>query len=835
MNEEINTQDTARPVFRLSDMKTGERCVVTKVLGYGGFRKRVIEIGFVKNKVVTVIKNAPMQDPIEYEIMGYHLSLRRSEAELVEVIPITADTPVAAGVFQGTLVDETTVIIHKHSTTINVALVGNPNSGKTTLFNAASGARERVGNYAGVTIDIKTATMYHKGYTIKITDLPGTYSTAGYTPEEMCVQQHLLEAMPDVVINVVDASNLNRNLFLTTQLLDANIKMVIALNMYDELEQSGAHFAYEDLSKMIGVPIIPTVAKKERGLTALFDEVIAVFEDNSPIVRHIHINYGDDLEAAINVVRAELRKKEILFTRYSTRFLSIKLLENDRKIVKLIEGVPDTAPVLQLAEQWRKKIEKKNNESVETVFTDAKYSFIAGALEETYEEGKAKQRKISTAIDTIITHKYLGFPVLLFFLWVMFQTTFTFGYYPMQWLELGFGWLSNACHSLLPEGIMRDLLVDGLLGGIGGVLVFLPNILILFFFISLMEDSGYMARAAFIMDKLMHKIGLHGKSFIPLLMGFGCNVPAVMATRTLESRKDRLLTMLITPFMSCSARLPVYVLFIAAFFPKYQGLVLFSIYMIGILLAVGSALLLKNTVFKAAEAPFVMELPPYRMPTTKNIIRHTWKKGVQYLQKMATVILLASVVIWILNYFPRNTAIKDAYETQIAQVVADASLSDESKQQETTALKLQQRAELQEASYLGQIGRLIEPAMQPLGFDWKIGISILTGLAAKEIVVSSMGILYHTDNDTKENTLSLKEKLQQQVHTSGTYVGEKVFTPLVAYAFMIFILVYFPCVAVIAAIQREGGWKFAVFTMTYNTLLAWVLAFLIVQIGRLFC
>ncbi len=834
-----NTQSPSIPeenrvVVRLSEMKTGERCVITKVLGYGGFRKRIIEIGFVKNKVVKVIKNAPMQDPIEYEIMGYHLSLRRTEADLVEVIPITDDVVVEAGIFQGTLVDETAATIREHSNTINVALVGNPNSGKTTLFNAASGARERVGNYAGVTVDIKTATLHHKGYTINITDLPGTYSIAGYTPEEMCVQQHLLDAMPDVVINVVDASNLSRNLFLTTQLLDANISMLIALNMYDELEKSGARFAYNDLSKMIGVPIIPTVAKREKGLTDLFDELIAVYEDHSPVVRHIHINYGEELEPAIDQLRAGLRKNAQLFTRYSTRFLSIKLLENDRKIIQWMEGLPGTAPVLLLAEQLRKKIEKKNGDSVETVFTDAKYGFIAGALGETFQEGKEEQQKVSTAIDTIVTHKYLGFPVLFFFLWVMFQTTFTLGSYPMHWLELGVGWLSTTVDGLMPAGVVHDFLVNGLIGGIGGVLVFLPNILILFFFISLMEDSGYMARAAFIMDKLMHKIGLHGKSFIPLLMGFGCNVPAVMATRTLESRKDRLLTMLITPFMSCSARLPVYVLFIAAFFPKHQGMVLFSIYLIGILLAVGSALLLKNTVFKAEEAPFVMELPPYRMPTMKNTTRHMWNKGLQYLQKMGKVILFASVIIWILNYFPRNSALNETYQAKITQIADNNLVPDSLKAQEARALKMQQQADLQEASYLGQIGRLIEPAMQPLGFDWKMGISILTGLAAKEIVVSSMGILYHADFETDENISSLKEKLQQQTYTSGPRMGEKVFTPLVAYSFMIFILVYFPCVAVIAAIRKEGGWKFATFSMVYNTLLAWVLSFLIFQIGSLF-
>ncbi len=783
--------------LRLSDLKTGDRCMVIRVLGHGGFRKRIIEIGFVKNKIITVIKNAPMQDPIEYEIMGYHLSLRRSEAAMVEVVSIDEDVQVEQGTITGFIDDEKYRTIQEKSKTINIALVGNPNSGKTTLFNAASGAREHVGNYAGVTVDLKTATLKHKGYIINITDLPGTYSITGYTPEEMYVQQHLLEAMPDVVVNVVDASNLNRNLFLTTQLLDVNIRVVIALNMYDELEKSGAHLAYNDLSKMIGMPIVPTVAKREKGLSDLFDKVIDAFEDKDPDMRHVHINYGEDIENAIAIIQPELRKNTELVARFSSRFLAIRLLENEKNISHCIAGLPNTGHILQLVEQQCRKLEYKLGDTVETMFTDAKYGFITGALEETYQRGKKDQQSLSTAIDTIITHKYLGIPVLIFFLWVMFQTTFSLGSYPMHWLEAGFTWLASVFNDLLPLGIVRDLLVDGLIGGIGGVLVFLPNILILFFFISLMEDSGYMARAAFIMDKVMHKIGLHGKSFIPLLMGFGCNVPAVMATRTLESRKDRLLTMLITPFMSCSARLPVYVLFIAAFFPKNQGLVLFSIYLIGILLAVFSALLLKKTVFKAEEAPFVMELPPYRMPTLKNTTRHMWNKGVQYLQKMGSIILIASVVIWALNYYPANKTSQDN-------------------------------------SYLGQIGKLIEPAMQPLGFDWKMGVSVLSGLAAKEIVVSSMGILYHAEDGADENSASLKEKLQQQTYLSGPREGEKVFNPLVAYSFMLFTLVYFPCIAVIAAIKKEGGWKFAIFSMSYNTILAWILSFIVFQIGSLF-
>ena len=820
----------------LSDVKTGELCVVTKVLGHGGFRKRIIEIGFVKGKTVKVVKNAPLQDPIEYAILGYHVSLRRSEARLVEVIPVTELHAPGAATFNGTFTEHeaTQTIIQEKSKTINVALVGNPNSGKTTLFNTASGAHERVGNYAGVTVDLKTGLFRHRGYTINITDLPGTYSISGYTPEELYVQQHLMDAMPDVVINVLDASNLDRNLFLTTQLIDADIRVVVALNMYDELEASGAVFAHSDLSKMIGVPMVPVVAKKGRGIRELFDEVIAVFEDNDPVVRHVHINYGEDLEQAIRQVQGELRKNEELKNRFSTRFLSIKLLENEKAVQRWIDTLPNAGAICNTVDAEVKKLEKKYDDTIDTILADAKYGFITGALEETLTRGKQEKQKLSTAIDTIITHKYLGIPILFFFLWMMFQGTFTLGEYPMAWLEQATGRLSDVCRNAFPAGSLRDLLLDGVLGGIGGVLIFLPNILILFFFISLMEDSGYMARAAFIMDKLMHKIGLHGKSFIPLLMGFGCNVPAVMATRTLESRKDRLLTMLITPFMSCSARLPVYVLFIGIFFPKHQGLVLLSIYFAGILLAALSAILLKKTVFSREEAPFVMELPPYRVPTVKNTLRHMWNKAVQYLQKMGRVILGASILIWALNYYPRNMELQQRYDARIAQLAANGQLTGTEKQTQIDELELQKKADLQAASCLGRLGKFIEPAVQPLGFDWKMGISILTGMAAKEIVVSSMGILYQAGEEADEYSSGLRGNIQQQEYTSGTKAGEKVFTPLVAYSFMIFILIYFPCIAVIAAIRKEGGWKWAVFSMTYNTGVAWLLSFLIYQLGKLF-
>jgi len=819
--------------IRLSELKTGESCVIIRIHGSGRFRKRILEIGFVKGKVVKVIKNAPLQDPIEYQILGYHISLRRSESELIEVVPIVEASENTESEFNGTFAKETERTITEKSKTITIALVGNPNSGKTSLFNFASGSHERVGNYAGVTVDIKTAVMRHKGYIINITDLPGTYSIAGYTPEEKCVQQHLMNASPDMIVNVVDASNLNRNLFLTTQLIDMNTQVLVALNMYDELQDSGAKFAYHDLSKMIGIPIVPTVAKTGKGLSDLLDKIIDVFENSDPVVRHVHINYGEDIETAITQIQPELRLNDALCNRYSSRYLAIRLLENDLSVREIIEQQSNAVNILKVTEQQIERLKKKYNDTVETIMADAKYGFIAGALSETYVPGESEKQRLSTAIDTVITNKYLGIPILLFFLWLMFQTTFSLGQYPMDWIESGIAWLSGMVNNLMPEGALRSLLVDGVIGGIGGVAVFLPNILILFAFISLMEDSGYMARAAFIMDRLMHKIGLHGKSFIPLLMGFGCNVPAVMATRTLESRKDRLLTMLITPFMSCSARLAVFALFISAFFQRNQGLILFSVYMVGVAVAVISAILLKKTVFAKEEAPFVMELPPYRMPTVKNTSLHIWYKAREYIYKMGTIILFASILIWALNYFPHDSKMQAEYEARVVQVENNNQLTDDEKQLQIIELQVEEASIRQENSYIGQMGRFVEPIVRPLGFDWKMGVSIITGFAAKEVVVSSMGVLYHAEIGADENSTGLQERLQQQTYTNGSHAGEKVFSPLVAYSFMVFILLYFPCVAVLVAIRREGGWKWAVFSAFYNTAFAWLLSFLIYQIGSL--
>jgi len=819
----------------LSDIQSGSEAIITKVLGHGAFRKRITEMGFVKGKKVRVIKNAPLMDPVEYEIMGYNVSLRRSEAKLIEVVSYNPDDSIQQAEFNGVIDEETLKISAlKKGKIINVALVGNPNCGKTTLFNQASGLHERVGNYSGVTVDAKQTKIKKRDYTFELVDLPGTYSITEYSPEELYVRQHITDAMPDIIVNVIDAANLERNLFLTTQLIDMNIKVVIALNIYDELEKSGAHFDYTALGAMLGIPIIPTVASKGIGIDALFDKLIEVYEDRDPIVRHIHINYGEVIEQNIRNIQTEIWKNPSIRDKFSSRYVAIKLLENDKTMLRNLEQFTNYENIKAIANQEVDVLEKTYNESSETIMTDAKYGFIDGALKETFKEAKATKRKAKREYDDILTHRILGFPIFLFFMWFMFQATFSIGSYPMEWIDKGVGMLSLALQQSLPVGAFRDLLVNGIVGGVGGVIVFLPNILILFFFISLMEDTGYMARASFIMDKLMHKIGLHGKSFIPLVMGFGCNVPAIMATRTLDNRKDRILTMIITPFMSCSARLPVYVLIISAIFPANQGLMLFLIYFIGILLAIITALILKKVAFAKKEVPFVMELPPYRKPTLKNTSRHMWFKGQEYLKKMGNVILVASILIWALGYYPRNISYSKNYEQLSQALHKNVNLSSNQKIVALESLHAEQIAEQQEKSYIGQLGHAIEPIIEPLGFDWKMGISILTGLAAKEIVVSTMGVLYHADSGTADSSETLKAKLKSQRHSSGILQGREVFTPLTAFGFMLFILIYFPCVAVIAAIRKEASWPWAIFTMVYTTLLAWLIAFATYQIGSLF-
>ena len=820
--------------MRLSELRTGEKGVIVKVLGHGGFRKRIVEMGFIKGKTVEVILNAPLKDPIKYRLLGYEISLRRQEADMIEVVSeqeartmqnpyhgsITEDVPVSES--------ELVALAKGKRRTINVALVGNPNCGKTSLFNIASGAHEHVGNYSGVTVDAKEGFFDFQGYHFRIVDLPGTYSLSAYTPEELYVRKHIIEETPDVIINVADSSNLERNFYLTTQLIDMNVRMVIALNMYGELESSGNKLDYIKLSQLIGVPMIPTVCRRGEGIDQLFHVIIGIYEggdflsqkgeirseiledlrdwhktyvpdhefgshkgeeDARPrgYMRHIHINHGPELERSIEEVKKAISQNEDIRHKYSTRFLSIKLLENDKEIENFISTLPNGKEIIAIRNKETLRIRKVMNEDSEQAITDAKYGFITGALKETFTDNHLEKEQTTRVIDSIVTHRIWGYPIFFLFLYIMFEGTFVLGDYPMQGIEWLVDQLGNLIRNNMAEGPLKDLLIDGIIGGVGGVIVFLPNILILYFFISILEDSGYMARAAFIMDKIMHRMGLHGKSFIPLIMGFGCNVPAIMATRTIEDRKSRLITMLVNPLMSCSARLPIYLVMIGAFFPNCASFMLLCIYTAGILLAVIMARIFSKFLVKGEDSPFVMELPPYRMPTSKSIMRHTWEKGAQYLKKMGGIIMIASIIIWFLGYYPQH----DAYESV---------------------------AEQQKNSYIGQIGKAIEPVIKPLGFDWKLGIGLISGVGAKELVVSTLGVLYTNEGDVENVNLSNRIPI----------------TPLVALAYMLFVLIYFPCIATFAAIKQESGsWKWAIFTAGYTTGLAWLVAFTVFQIGSL--
>ena len=822
--------------MRLSELHTGEKGVIVKVMGRGAFRKRIIEMGFIRGKEVDVIQNAPLKDPIHYRVMGYDVSLRRNDAAMIEVISAAeyakaqmsqqSEERSADSYILPSTEDLQALAIHKGKT-INVALVGNPNCGKTSLFNFASGAHEHVGNYSGVTVDAKEGTFQQDGYTFRIVDLPGTYSLSAYTPEELYVRRHLSEEQPDVVINVLDASNLERNLYLTCQLIDMDVRSVIALNMYDELERSGNKFDYESLSRMIGTPIVPTISRTGFGIEDLFKRVIKVYEEEDPVIRHIHINYGEVLEKGITNVRHAIKHNGNVAKSLSKRYLSIKLLEGDPEIERFIQTLSGSETIIEERDRNVVQIEELLLEDSETAFTNARYGFISGALRETYEQNKIKEATSTQIIDLFVTHKVLGFPIFILFMWIMFEATFRLGAYPMEWIENLVSWIGNFVRGNMSEGPLKDLLVDGIIGGVGGVIVFLPNILILYLFISFMEDSGYMARAAFIMDKIMHKMGLHGKSFIPLVMGFGCNVPAIMASRTIESRNSRMITMLVNPLMSCSARLPVYVLLAGAFFPNNASFILLSLYVCGILLAVVMARLFKRFLFKEEDVPFVMELPPYRMPTAKSIMIHMWEKAKQYLHKMGGVILVASIIIWFLGYFPRHSEMGDAFDKQIAEV-ENAELDSKEKTETIAELERLKNMEHQKNSYIGTIGQTIQPVLHPLGFDWKMSVSLLTGMAAKEVVVSTLSVLYTGD---EEDSQVLSERIKQDLDEEGN----PVFTPLIALSLMLFVLIYFPCIATMSAIVNESGsWKWGIFVIVYTCVLAWIVSFVVYQTGSLF-
>ena len=782
----------------LNDLTEGQQAMILKIRGRGTFRHRIIELGFVRGQMVRVLRSAPLKDPVVFRILDSEVSLRRAEATQIEVLVCTPAEAQEYAALQPFYMQEKDKChgnpqenplekkLDSHSV-IEVCMVGNPNTGKTSLYNALSGSFEHVGNYSGVTVDAKTTEFIYKGHRIRLTDLPGTYSFSPYSPEERVVMDQLLERRPDVVVNVVDSSNIERNLYMTTQLIDMDYRVVMALNMYDELKASGASLQYGYLGRLLGMPVVPTIGRTRTGTEDLLDKIIDVNEDRDQTIRHTHIPYAEEMEKSLRELQEIIWRDPWYDNIYSSRYLAIKFLEGDTRWLDRAKVLEHADRIKQTAESSRNHLQKLYGEDIDQVFADYRYAFVRGALKECYKPAaRALQKKntqekteptdlrrrsrITERLDNILTHRLWGFPIFLAFLWIMFQSTFTLGQYPMNWIEAGVNALAGWLNGIMPDNVLRAVLVDGIIQGVGGVLVFLPNILILFLFISLMEATGYMARVAFIMDKLMHTIGLHGKSFIPLIIGFGCNVPAIMATRTIENKKDRLITMLILPFMSCSARLPVYVLLAGMFFGSKAGTVIFFIYLFGILISILSALLFRHTLLKAFDSPFVMEMPPYRLPTWRSVWQSLGTRSMQYLKKMGGVILIASVVVWALGYFPVSASIEN--------------------------------------SYLGKIGRCIEPIIRPLGMDWQMGVCLLAGVSAKEVVVSTMSVIMDP---------------------------AQAFTPLSALSFIAFVLLYFPCVAVFSAIGRESGsWKWAVFTAVYTTAVAWLVSFAVFRIGGFF-
>ena len=817
--------------MRLSELKPGQTGVITKILGHGAFRKRVMEMGFVRGREVSVILNAPLQDPVKYALMGYEVSLRRAEATLIEVELLeewnaSADhADHAADISES----ENTGNNKKHlrrDKIINIALIGNPNCGKTSLFNRVSGAHEHVGNYAGVTVGAKEGTLKYKGYRMNIVDLPGTYSLSAYSPEELYVMRYLREETPDVIINVVVSSNLERNLYLTTELIDMNLPMVVDLNMYDELQKSNARLDYKSLGKMLGVPFVPTIASTGWGIDKLLDTVIEIYEMKNPDTRHIHVSMNPEIEQAVSILNAEFKKDHLVTEHFSPRFLAIKFMERDPEVEKMLSTNSNYERWSEIRDREDRRIKDKLKEDITSAISAEKYGFIQGALRETMEGSLDREEKSTKIIDAFVTNKLFGFPIFLIVMWVMFWATFQLGSYPMEWIESLVSWISSLVGKYMTDGPLKDLLLDGVIGGVGGVIVFLPNILILYAFISFMEDSGYMARVAFIMDKLMHRMGLHGKSFIPLVMGFGCNVPAIMSTRIIESKSSRLITILINPFISCSARIPIYVLLAGAFFPQYGAWVFVGLYLLGIIAAIVTAKLMRKFWFKADETPFVMELPPYRMPTFKATMRNMWGKAEQYLKKMGGLILVASIIIWALSYFPHYSQeeVPETFRTEAVKDMPAETLADSDAEalEELVTNEYQQ-----EHSILGYVGKAVEPIVAPMEFGWKTCVSLIAGAAAKEVVVSTLGVLYVGDDDA--------DALAKRLSTPSKITGVAPFTPASALAFLVFVLLYFPCIATLTAITREtGSWKYTAFSVIYNTALAWILAFATFHIASLF-
>ncbi len=700
---------------------------------------------------------------------------------------------------------------------LTIAIAGNPNCGKTTLFNHLTGARQRVGNFSGVTVTRKEGVVHHKGWKLTFVDLPGTYSLSSQTPDELVCREYIHNERPDIILNVLDAGNLERNLFLTTQLIEMDVPRVYVFNMIDEAQAKGIQIDTARFAELLDGPVVETVGRVGKGLDQLLDAIVGRCESGC-VQRHIAIPLESHLRDAVEQIHAGVLE-QLGAHEPNHRWLAIKLLEGDKVIIKQLSA---HAKLLAQAKLLRDELESTYDEEIGILLADARYGFIFGLIRETVGEvhrHEGPRASVTDTIDALLLNRVLGLPILLGLLWLMFQGTFTLGAYPMEWIDAGVGALGDWLQATLTPGLVRDLVIEGVLGGLGGIVIFLPNILLLFLFIAFFETTGYLARAAFLVDRLMHGIGLHGKAFIPLLMGFGCNVPAIMATRTIENPRDRLVTILINPFMSCSARLPVYVLIAGIFFADMAGTVVFLMHLIGVLVSMGAALLLKRTLFQGEADAFVLELPPYRLPTLRSLMLHMWERAVQFLKKMGGIILVGSILIWFLQAFPRDVQLDTDYAAAIAQVEAQVS-EPAQRDAQVAELERQRDADLQQARYLGRLGQAVQPVFEPLGFDWRATIALLTGFVAKEVVVSTFGVLYRVGGEVDEEDASLRAAM------SGAM------SPLVAFAFMVYTLLYMPCLATIAAIRRETlSWGWTFFSMGFSLGIAWVLAFLVIKVG----
>ena len=706
---------------------------------------------------------------------------------------------------------------------ILVALAGNPNSGKTSLFNKLVGANQKVGNFPGVTVEKYEGTIEHRGYQIKVIDLPGTYSLTTYSPEEIVTREYIIYENPDVVVNVVDTTNLERNLYLTTQLIDIQANLIVALNMYDEVETQKTKIEIDQLEKLIGTHFIPTSATKGRGISDLLDHIVELYSGNISIKRN-KLSFSSLMEEFIERLTTILAADPELSEKYNPRWLAIKLLVNDKDVYKLVKDIPIWIKVNDLLTEALHITKKEFESDPELLLKEERHAFIRGAIKETVIYAPKKKKTTTEIIDSILINRITGIPLFMFFMWAIFQLTFTLGNTPMEWTQHFFDWFGSAVSAIITEPTSRSIIVDGIIAGVGGVVVFLPNIMILFFALSFLEGTGYMARAAFVIDKIMHKVGLHGKSFIPMVTGFGCSVPAFMATRTLKNRSDRITTLLIIPFMSCSAKFPVYVLIAGTFFSTAEaGNILFGIYLLGILIALITARLLKSAVFHDESEPFVMELPPYRMPSFRILVLQMWHKASLYLRKAGTIILAASILIWIASNYPISTQIAEKYE-RLKNIEIQSDKQGDQKEEIITKLELQESGEQLEHSFAGRFGKFIEPIVAPLGFDWKLGIALVSGIAAKEIVVSTMGTLYSLGN-IDENSHDLRNKL----------LANQNYNKAVALSLMVFVLLYIPCFAASIVFHREAGkWKWTLFYGAYTMTVAWIMAFLTYNIAKYF-